>query len=94
MPRLHTTHLRYHPRSPLAYITSLHTASGLTHTRTKAPELLTMAMDQFLRGIFHMPHNPPTMQTQTWHVPPRLRVLFTLASEVLAVSEHLEDLAA
>jgi len=93
-PRLHTTHPRYHPRSPLAYIASLHTASGLAHTRAKAPELLTMATDQFSRGIFHMPHNPPTTQTQTWRAPPRPHVLFTLASEVLAVSERLEDSAA
>ena len=90
-PRLHTTRARYHPRSPLAAIASLHTASSLAHTRATAPELLTMAADQFSRGIFHMPHHAPTTQTQTRRAPPRPHVLFTIASEVLAVSERLED---
>ena len=96
-PRLHTTHPRYHPRSPLAAIASMHTASGLAHTRATAPELLTMAADQFSRGIFHMPHDAPATpaqtQTQTRRAPPRPHVLFTLASEVLAIAERLEDSA-
>jgi len=53
-----------------------------------------MAADQFSRGIFRMPHNTPTTPTQTRRTPPRPHVLFTLASEVLAVSERLEDSAA
>ena len=93
-PRLHTTHPRYHPRSPLAAIASMHTASGLAHTRATAPELLTMAADQFSRGIFHMPHSAPATPTPTRRAPPRPHVLFALASEVLAVSERLEDSAA
>lgn len=93
-PRLQTTRARYHPRSPLAAIASLHTASGLAHSRATAPELLTMAADQFSRGIFRMPHNTPATPTPTRRTPPRPHVLFTLASEVLAVSERLEDSAA
>ena len=50
-----------------------------------------MAADQFSRGIFHMPRHSPTTQTQTQRMPPRPHVLYTLASEVLAVSERLED---
>lgn len=38
-----------------------------------------------------MPHNARTTQRQTLRAPPRPHVLFTLASEVLAVSERLED---
>ena len=53
-----------------------------------------MATDQFSCGIFHMPHNPPTTQMQTWRTPPQPHVLFTLVSEVLTVSERLADLAA
>jgi hypothetical protein len=111
-PRPHNITLpppaRFHPRSPLAAITALRSAGGLAHTRATPPELLTLAADQFARGIFHMPHapTPPTptstptsthththMRTDT-HVrgaPLRPHVLFTLASEVLAVAERLED---
>lgn len=85
---------RYHPRSPLAAIAALRTAGGvggsLVYMRATASELLTLASDQFTRGIFHMPHSP------TRAVPPRRRqqVLYTLATEVLVVAERLEDLAA
>ena len=50
---------RYQPRSPLAAITMLRTPCLLHATRASAPELLTLAADQFSRGIFHMPHNNP-----------------------------------
>ncbi|KAH9986683.1 hypothetical protein BJV74DRAFT_844344 [Russula compacta] len=84
---------RYSPRSPLAAITALRTAGLAHHGRAaaSAPELLTLAADQFSRGIFHMPH------TTRMHTPddttrcPRAHVLFTLASDVLAVAERLDD---
>ena len=46
IPRLHTTHLRYHLHSPLAAIASMHIASDLAHMRATAQELLTMAVLQ------------------------------------------------
>jgi len=93
---------RYHPRSPLAAITALRTVGGaggsLVHMRATASELLTLASDQFTRGIFHMPHSPtPTTTTRAAHAaPPRRRqqVLYTLATEVLVVAERLENVAA
>jgi hypothetical protein len=71
---------RYAPRSPLTAIAALRTG-GLAHVRASAPELLTLAADQFARGIFHMPH--------AHRAPARPRALFTLASEVLGVAERL-----
>jgi hypothetical protein len=70
------------------------------------PELPTLAADQFACGIFQKPHAPtpstptPTSTYTHMHIltdthvrgaPQRLHVLFTLASEVLAVAERLED---
>jgi hypothetical protein len=91
---------RYHPRSPLAAITALRTACGaggsLAHMRATASELLTLASDQFTRGIFHMPHSPTPTTRAAHAAPPRRRqqVLYTLATEVLVVAERLEDPAA
>ncbi|KAI0285639.1 hypothetical protein BC826DRAFT_1109210 [Russula brevipes] len=76
---------RYAPRSPLTAIAALRTA-GLAHVRASAPELLTLAADQFARGIFHMPH--------AHRAPARPRALFTLASEVLGVAERLDTAVA
>jgi hypothetical protein len=91
---------------PLAAITALHTAGGLAHTHAMPPELPTLAADQFACGIFQKPHAPtpstptPTSTYTHMHIltdthvrgaPQRLHVLFTLASEVLAVAERLED---
>ncbi|KAI9510549.1 hypothetical protein F5148DRAFT_976587 [Russula earlei] len=73
---------RYPPRSPLAAISAMYSAS-LSHTRATPTELLALAADQFARGIFHMPH--------TLHTASRPQALFTLASEVLAVAERLDD---
>jgi hypothetical protein len=73
---------RYPPRSPLAAIAALR-IPGIAHSRTSASELLTQAADQFARGIFHMPHCLPCAS--------RPQELFTLASEVLAVAERLDD---
>jgi hypothetical protein len=92
---------RYHPCSPLAAITALRTAGGgggsssLAYMRATAPELLTFAADQFARGIFHMPHTPiHAHEASTTHATPRQQVLYTLATEVLAVTERLQDAAA
>ena len=104
---------RYQPRSPLAVISMLRTPGLLHASRASAPELLTMAADQFSRGIFHMPHHNPqphhychsnNSSTSTLSPAPstpssspsaaaaqRPHVLFTLASEVLAVAERLGD---
>lgn len=79
-PRSHTQ--RYPPRSPLAAIAAMR-MPGTAHSRASAQELLTYAADQFARGIFHMPHSLPHAA--------RPQELFTLASEVLAVAERLDD---
>jgi hypothetical protein len=114
---------RYQPRSPLAAITTLR-PPGLSHAaRASASELLTLAADQFSRGIFHMPHNnhqphhhhhsnnnsnrtlssspcpssspsspsSPSGTAATEAAAQRPHILYTLASEVLAVAEHLDD---
>ncbi|KAH9958834.1 hypothetical protein BC827DRAFT_541589 [Russula dissimulans] len=74
---------RYPPRSPLAAIVAMHTAGGgLAHARATPAELLTLAADQFTRGIFHMPHTPIASRGP--------HALFTIASEVLAVAERLD----
>lgn len=86
---------RFAQRSPLAAIAAMHTP-GFTHASTH--ELLTLAADQFSRGIFHMPHTPAThsyARARTWGPPPlfafsRPGELFTLASEVLLVAERLD----
>src|SRR6266702_3536489 len=46
---------RFTQRSPLAAIANMRTPG----THAPAHELLTLAADQFSRGIFHMPHTPP-----------------------------------
>lgn len=112
---------RYQPRSPLAVITTLR-PPGLSHAaRASASELLTLAADQFSRGIFHMPHNnhqphhhhhpnnnsnrtslsspcsssspssPPGTAATEAAAAQRPHILYTLASEVLAVAERLDD---
>ena len=68
---------RFAPRSPLAAIAAMHTPGFAQPAHPH--ELLTLAADQFSRGIFHMPHTPP-----------RQSELFTLASEVLLVAERLD----
>ncbi|KAJ6539137.1 hypothetical protein B0H19DRAFT_1177330 [Mycena capillaripes] len=62
---------------------------------TAAPhELLLLAMDQFTRGIFHMPHpahsadDTPADATRPFS---RATELFTIAREVLALAERLLD---
>jgi hypothetical protein len=92
---LSPSHQRFPQRSPLAAIAAMHTPS---FAHASAHELLTLAADQFSRGIFHMPHTPGSQsyaRKQTWGSPPlfgfsRPSELFTLASEVLIVAERLD----
>ncbi|KAJ7152324.1 hypothetical protein C8R43DRAFT_886382 [Mycena crocata] len=61
---------------------------------TAAPhDLLLLAMDQFTRGIFHMPHptHAPVDESQPDSARPfsRAKELFTIACEVLALAERL-----
>ncbi|KAJ3988653.1 hypothetical protein F5890DRAFT_1471276 [Lentinula detonsa] len=63
-------------------------------------DILKLAMDQFSRGIFHMPHPshavPPSGKSTTSGAAPaldsfsRAKELFTIGSEVLLVAEKLE----
>ena len=60
-------------------------------------DLMMLAMDQFSRGIFHMPHPRRMQMHQASASPPpvqesfsRAKELFTIASEVLLLSEKLE----
>lgn len=85
-------------RPPVTRRMSLSTASP--------NDLLVLAMDQFSRGIFHMPHlsssscsskptfvnGAPSAAPNTPHFS-RAKELFTLASEVLFVAEQIDDLS-
>ncbi|EPQ56196.1 hypothetical protein GLOTRDRAFT_39779 [Gloeophyllum trabeum ATCC 11539] len=70
-------------------------------TYASANDVLTLAMDQFSRGIFHMPHAQSShshhfhCSSSSTHNPEsssfsRPKELFTIASEVLGVAERLE----
>ncbi|KAH9043993.1 hypothetical protein EDB84DRAFT_1266382 [Lactarius hengduanensis] len=93
------------PARPLTAIAAMRTPGFALPTHVSAHELLTLAADQFSRGIFHMPHTPPGSPTHShapraraWGSPPspspcgfsRPAELFTLASEVLLVAERLD----
>jgi hypothetical protein len=72
-------------------------------------DLLLLAVDQFSRGIFHMPHRPHLTQlhansmssfsnatTQGLYFPEafsRPKELFTIASDVLCIAERLDNAA-
>ncbi|KAL0954071.1 hypothetical protein HGRIS_005221 [Hohenbuehelia grisea] len=72
----------------------------MTLSSNSPHELMVLAMDQFSRGIFHMPHpqhqRSPTFAGSTSSAPPltesfsRANELYTIASEVLAVAEKFE----
>ncbi|KAJ7179325.1 hypothetical protein C8R46DRAFT_1324583 [Mycena filopes] len=71
-------------------------ASGRITLANAAPhELLLLAMDQFTRGIFHMPHPAHAVDdtpTDTAARPfSRATELFTIAREVLALAERLPE---
>lgn len=80
------------------------TTRRLSISTTTPNELLVLAMDQFSRGIFHMPHPnhlPPASSSRTAAPSPpsavkrppdsfsRAKELFTIGSEVLLISEKL-----
>ena len=81
---------RFAQRSPLAAIAAMHTPSFAHPGNASAHELLTLAADQFSRGIFHMPHTPPPPSSPSSFGFSRQSELFTLASEVLLVAERLD----
>lgn len=83
---------------------SRRTTRRLSLTTATPNELLVLAMDQFSRGIFHMPHpnhSPPASSSSlpapsplpAIKQPPdsfsRAKELFTIGSEVLLISEKL-----
>ena len=61
---------------------------------TSPHELMVLAVDQFSRGIFHMPHpqhqvlSSPCAASEHFSRP---KELFTIASEVLGIAERLEN---
>jgi len=59
-----------------------------------AHDLMVLAMDQFSRGIFHMPHpqyHPNVSPSSTSEQFSRPKELYTIASEVVGTAERLED---
>ncbi|ESK90336.1 hypothetical protein Moror_13765 [Moniliophthora roreri MCA 2997] len=66
-------------RPPITSRASLSTASP--------NDLMKLAMDQFSRGIFHMPH--PSSSPNTTECFSRAKELYTIASEVLLISSKL-----
>ncbi|KAF9265065.1 hypothetical protein L218DRAFT_986628 [Marasmius fiardii PR-910] len=90
----------WEPDSPFSIIAQRRPpVTGRMSLTTASPnELLKLAMDQFSRGIFHMPHpeQHASIQFSSSSTSPnqhfsRAKELFTIASEVLLVSEKLSD---
>ncbi|KAJ7781476.1 hypothetical protein B0H16DRAFT_1498526 [Mycena metata] len=79
--------------SPFAAIAMRRPPASRRITLANAPhELLLVAMDQFSRGIFHMPHPAQSdVPTDTARPFSRATELFTIAREVLALAERLPD---
>jgi hypothetical protein len=70
----------------------------MTLTSASAHDLMVLAMDQFARGILHMPRrvpaSPGASQKPTLTIGPhfsRSGELFAIASEVLGVAERLDS---
>ncbi|KAF7331911.1 hypothetical protein MKEN_00071400 [Mycena kentingensis (nom. inval.)] len=63
----------------------------ISFSTTSPHELLLLAMDQFTRGIFHMPHPAHDTDVATDARRPfsRATELFSIASQVLAIAERL-----
>ncbi|KAK7039274.1 hypothetical protein VNI00_010179 [Paramarasmius palmivorus] len=62
--------------------------TGRMSLSTATPnDLMKLAMDQFSRGIFHMPHGSSASGSETSFS--RAKELYTIASEVLVVAEKL-----
>lgn len=92
---------KWPPESPFSVIAARRppVTCRMSLTTATPNDLMTLAMDQFSRGIFHMPH-PRRVQTHqssvgtTNPVPgqetfSRAKELFTIASEVLLLAEKL-----
>jgi hypothetical protein len=90
------------PESPFSIFVSRRppTTRRMSLSTATPNELMMLAMDQFSRGIFHMPH-PRRSQThqspgatastsQVQESFSRAKELFTIASEVLLLSEKLD----
>jgi hypothetical protein len=93
---------KWPPESPFSAIVSRRPPATRRMSLTTATpnDLMMLAMDQFSRGIFHMPH---PRRVQTHHSPgamaspapvqesfSRAKELFTIASEVLLLAEKLD----
>jgi hypothetical protein len=85
------------PDSPFSAIAARRPPSTrrISLSWASAHDLMVLAMDQFSRGIFHMPHPlhhiPTSPISSTNEYFSRPKELFTIASEVLGVAERLED---
>ncbi|KAJ7068075.1 hypothetical protein C8F01DRAFT_1116782 [Mycena amicta] len=79
--------------SPFAAIAMRRPPACRRITLSASPhDLLLLAMDQFTRGIFHMPHPAHAtddLPTDTTRPFSRATELFTIAREVLAIAERL-----
>ena len=93
---------KWPPESPFSAIVARRpiTTCRMSLSTATPNDLMMLAMDQFSRGIFHMPHprrmqmyqasgarasSPPVQEPFS-----RAKELFTIASEVLMLSEKLE----
>ncbi|KAL0563447.1 hypothetical protein V5O48_018619 [Marasmius crinis-equi] len=88
-----TTNQPTDPNSPFSIIALRRPPiTGRMSLSTSPPtHLLKLAMDQFSRGIFHMPHPEQGGCRGPWGDLSRAKELYTLASEVLLVSEKLPE---
>lgn len=93
---------KWPPESPFSAIVARRppTTRRMSLSTASPNDLMMLAMDQFMRGIFHMPHprrsqihqsssataSPPPIQESF----SRAKELFTIASEVLLLSEKLD----
>ncbi|KAJ7601001.1 hypothetical protein C8J56DRAFT_911830 [Mycena floridula] len=85
------------PESPFATIASRRppVTRRMSMSTASANDIMVLAMDQFSRGIFHMPH--PQHSPADPPAPPlvdsfsRPKELFTIASEVLLIAEKMEE---
>ncbi|KAK7022893.1 hypothetical protein VNI00_016880 [Paramarasmius palmivorus] len=77
-------------QDPFPLITRLRPpiSSRTALTSSSSPnELMKLAMDQFSRGIFHMPHSSPSPSTHSFS---REKELSTIGTEVLNVAEKMD----
>ncbi|KAE9405388.1 hypothetical protein BT96DRAFT_852748, partial [Gymnopus androsaceus JB14] len=90
---------KWPPQSPFSVIVQRRppVTRRMTLISSSAHDILKLAMDQFSRGIFHMPHpshagKPPSSGGVSSPLDSfsRAKELFTIASEVLLVAEKLD----